>query len=57
MFLSVSLGTAIAGQLATLYDPTNEVPYFATLGGISIAMGVLLLVCVKPVLSLMKGVR
>ncbi len=56
-FLSVSLGTAIAGQLATLYDPTNEVPYFATLGGISIAMGVLLLVCVKPVLSLMKGVR
>lgn len=56
-FLSVSLGTAIAGQLATLYDPENEVPYFSTLGLISIAMGVLLLVCVKPVLSLMKGVR
>ncbi len=56
-FLSVSLGTAVAGQLATLYNPDNEVPYFATLGGISIAMGVLLLVCVKPVLSLMKGVR
>jgi len=56
-FLSVSLGTAISGQLATLYDPANEVPYFATLGAISIVMGVLLLVCVRPVLALMRGVR
>jgi len=56
-FLSVSLGTAISGQLATLYDPANEVPYFATLGVISIVMGVLLLVCVRPVLALMRGVR
>ena len=56
-FLSVSLGTAISGELATLYDPTNEAPYFGTLGFISIGMGLLLLLCVKPVLRLMQGVR
>ncbi|CAN7432760.1 peptide MFS transporter [Microbacterium sp. LjRoot45] len=56
-FLSVSLGTAVAGQLATLYDPENEVPYFATLGLLAIGVGVALLVAVKPVLSLMRGVR
>ncbi|MCC9053241.1 peptide MFS transporter [Microbacterium sp. F2E] len=56
-FLSVSLGTAIAGQLASLYNPDDEVPYFTTLGLIAIAIGVLLLVSVKPVLRLMRGVR
>lgn len=56
-FLSVSLGTAIAGQLATLYNPDDEVPYFATLGLIAIAVGVALLLFVKPVLALMRGVR
>ncbi len=56
-FLSVALGTAIAGQLASLYNPNDEVPYFTTLGLIAIAIGVLLLVSVKPVLRLMRGVR
>jgi POT family proton-dependent oligopeptide transporter len=56
-FLSVALGTAIAGELGTLYSPTNEVPYFSILGGIAIALGVALLLCVKPVLALMRGVR
>ena len=56
-FLSVSLGTAIAGQLASLYNPDDEVPYFTTLGLIAIAIGVVLLVSAKPVLRLMRGVR
>ncbi len=56
-FLSVSLGTALAGQLATFYDPTNEVPYFLILGLIAAAVGVAMLLGVKPVLRLMKGVR
>jgi POT family proton-dependent oligopeptide transporter len=56
-FLSVSLGTAIAGQLAVFYDPENEVPYFTVLGLIAVAVGVALLLSVRPVLSLMKGVR
>lgn len=56
-FLSVALGTAIAGWLAQFYDPNNEVPYFAILGTIAIILGGALLLAVKPVLALMKGVR
>jgi len=56
-FLSVALGTAIAGWLAQFYDPQNEVPYFATLGVIAMAIGAALLFAVKPVLKLMAGVR
>lgn len=56
-FLSVSLGTALAGQLAVFYDPTNEVPYFLVLGLVTAAVGVALLLGAKPVLRLMKGVR
>ena len=56
-FLSVSLGTAISGQLATLYNPDDEVPYFSSLGLIAIAVGVALLLFAKPVLKLMRGVR
>jgi len=56
-FLSVSLGTALAGQLGAFYDPENEVPYFSVLGLIAIGVGVALLLAAKPVLSLMKGVR
>jgi proton-dependent oligopeptide transporter, POT family len=56
-FLSVSLGTSIAGWLAGYYDPTNEVPYFTILGAIAIVLGIALVVSVKPVLTLMRGVR
>lgn len=56
-FLSVALGTAIAGELGRLYDPADEVPYFSVLGIIAIGVGVVLLLFVKPVLRLMRGVR
>ena len=56
-FLSVALGTAIAGWLAQFYDPTNEVPYFTILGIIAILLGLALLASVRPVLKLMRGVR
>ncbi|MFJ6653279.1 peptide MFS transporter [Microbacterium sp. NPDC091313] len=56
-FLSVALGTSIAGWLAGFYDPTNEVPYFLILGAIAIVLGIALLLATKPVLALMKGVR
>src|SRR5690606_20573654 len=56
-FLSVALGTAIAGWLAQFYDAANEVPYFLILGVIAIVLGVALLLAVKPVLALMRGVR
>ncbi len=56
-FLSVALGSAISGQLAGLYAADAEVGYFGVLGGIAIVLGALLLLCVRPVLKLMKGVR
>ncbi|GAA3199547.1 peptide MFS transporter [Microbacterium terregens] len=56
-FLSVALGTALAGWLAQFYDPENEVPYFTFLGFVAIGLGAALLFAVKPVLALMKGVR
>ena len=55
-FLSIALGTAISGWLVQFYDPKNEVPYFSILGAIAIVVGLGLLVAVKPVLRLMKGV-
>lgn len=56
-FLSVSLGTSIAGWLAQFYDPSDEVPYFLILGAIAIVMGLVLLFATKPVVALMRGVR
>ncbi|MCI2957039.1 peptide MFS transporter [Agromyces atrinae] len=56
-FLSVALGTAIAGQLAELYSPTNEVPYFGVLGLVAVIVGVLLWLVSRWVLKLMQGVR
>jgi len=56
-FLSIALGTAISGELVQFYNPDDEVPYFSILGGIAIAVGIGLLLSVKPVLKLMRGVR
>jgi POT family proton-dependent oligopeptide transporter len=56
-FLSIAVGTAGAGSLATFYDPTNEVPYFAFLGGASIVVGVALFLCRRPISRLMEGVH
>ncbi|MBO9625038.1 MAG: MFS transporter [Microbacterium sp.] len=55
-FLSIALGTAISGWLVGFYNPDDEVPYFTTLGAIAILVGAGLLLSVKPVLRLMKGV-
>lgn len=55
-FLSIALGTAISGWLVQFYDPENEIPYFSILGGIAMIVGIGLLLAVKPVLRLMKGV-
>ena len=56
-YLSISLGTAVAGWVAQFYNPANEVPCFALLGAIAIGIGVLVLISAKPILKLMKGVR
>jgi proton-dependent oligopeptide transporter, POT family len=56
-YLSVSLGTAISGELARFYTAENEGTYFGALGGIAIGIGALLAVASPWVLALMRGVR
>lgn len=56
-FLSVALGTAMAGQLAKLYTPETEGIYFGVIGGVAIAIGVVLALISPWVLRMMRGVR
>ncbi|WP_401000111.1 peptide MFS transporter [Agromyces sp. GXQ0307] len=56
-FLSVALGTAIAGQLAEFYSAVPEAVYFGVLGAIAIVLGGALALATRPVLRLMQGVR
>jgi POT family proton-dependent oligopeptide transporter len=56
-FLSVALGTAISGRLAEWYATAPEQLYFGVLGGIAVALGLLLSVFTRPILRLMSGVR
>ncbi|MFF0143712.1 POT family proton-dependent oligopeptide transporter [Amycolatopsis sulphurea] len=56
-FLSVSLGTALSGKLAESYDVHNETPYFSIIGGVAVAVGLLLFACLPFVRKLMKGVH
>ncbi|WP_182346412.1 peptide MFS transporter [Tomitella gaofuii] len=56
-FLSVALGTALSGTLARYYDEDNEAPYFATLGLVAVAVGVVLAVASPWIKKLMSGVK
>jgi POT family proton-dependent oligopeptide transporter len=56
-FLSVSLGTTMAGILAGFYTEGNEVTYFLALGGTAIVLGVALLLATPALKKLMGEVR
>lgn len=56
-FLSVALGTAISGWLATFYTVDGEMGYFGMLGGIAIVCGMALAVGSRSVVGAMSGVR
>lgn len=56
-FLSVALGTALAGTLAKYYDENNEVPYFTAVGASSIAIGVILALLSPWIRRMMQGVH
>jgi proton-dependent oligopeptide transporter, POT family len=56
-FLSVALGTAMAGVLAGYYSDEDQVTYFSVLGGLAIAIGVVLFALKRPIEKLMEGVR
>ncbi len=57
LFLSIALGTAMAGVLAEYYTVEDQVPYFGILGAIAIVVGAVLWLFTKPILALMGGVR
>lgn len=56
-FLSISIGTTLAGILAGYYDRDNEIPYFSFLGGTSIALGLILAALVPMLKKSMRGVH
>jgi POT family proton-dependent oligopeptide transporter len=56
-FLSVALGTAMSGTLATYYSEDHEVAYFGILGAIAVVLGLALLAVSRPLSRLMGGVR
>ncbi|MET8852454.1 peptide MFS transporter [Amycolatopsis sp. NPDC004625] len=56
-FLSVSFGTAMSGKLAEYYSVDSEAPYFSTVGGVAIGVGVLLFLGIPFIRKLMKGVH
>ena len=55
-FLSIALGTALAGTLAGFYDPEAEAPFFIWIGLASVVTGVVVMVASKPIHRLMAGV-
>ncbi len=55
-FLSIALGTALAGVLAGYYDDTNESPFFIWVGLASVVTGVVVMLASKPIHKLMAGV-
>ncbi|MBM7616872.1 POT family proton-dependent oligopeptide transporter [Weissella uvarum] len=56
-FLSSSAGSALNAQLVRLYNPANEVAYFAIFGICSVLLGVVLVLLVPKINKLMSGVR
>ncbi|WP_432509277.1 peptide MFS transporter [Kineococcus auxinigenes] len=56
-YLSVALGTALAGTLAGYYSPDTERTYFGLIGGTAIVVGAVLLLLSPLVRRLMSGVR
>ncbi|NHB83926.1 peptide MFS transporter [Tessaracoccus sp. HDW20] len=56
-FLSVALGSSMAGTMAGFYDETNEVPYFLIIGGASIVVALIMVVLNRWILKMMRGVR
>jgi len=56
-FLSIALGTAMAGSLAKYYSPEHEAVYFATLGVIAVIFGGLIAAATPFIRRLMSGVH
>ncbi|GAA1791394.1 peptide MFS transporter [Nocardioides hankookensis] len=56
-FLSISIGSTMAGKLAGYYDWQDEDPYFLVLGLVAVVVGAAVLLATKPIRTLMAGVH
>ncbi len=56
LFLSIALGTAMAGVLAGYYDEKTQVTYFGLLGGAAIVVGAVLWLGARKIRQYMHGV-
>lgn len=56
-YLSISLGTTLAGILASFYTEGNEIPYFLSLGGTCVILGLALGAATPSLKRLMAGVK
>jgi POT family proton-dependent oligopeptide transporter len=56
-YLSVSLGSALAGSLAGLYGPDAEGAYFTTIGVVALVLGGILFALSPWIRKAMRGVR
>ncbi|GAA3856079.1 peptide MFS transporter [Saccharothrix violaceirubra] len=55
-FLASAAGQGIGAIVVRFYDPADPVPYFGVLGGVAIALGLVLVVTTPGIHRLMKGV-
>ncbi len=55
-FLSISLGTAMAGTLAGYYDESSEGPFFFWVGLVAVITGLVVVAISTPIKRLMAGV-
>ncbi|SFO13754.1 proton-dependent oligopeptide transporter, POT family [Pseudonocardia ammonioxydans] len=56
-YLSVSMGTVLAGVLAAFYSAENEAAYFGITGAVAIVVGLVVVAIVPKLKVLMEGVR
>ena len=56
-FLASGVGTALSGVLGGYFDTANQAPYWLSVGGTTIVLGLLALTLTKPMLKLLRGIR
>ena len=55
-FLSDAVGSALNAQIVRFYSTKTEVPYFATIGIVSVILGIILFMMIPMIKRSMKGV-
>ena len=56
-FLTDAAGSALNAQIVRFYSSETEVPYFATIGIVSVVLGIILFMMVPMIKKAMQGIR